>query len=60
MLPDGAVQFYLRDPGGNLVEIDTPDVGGLSASVAASLRALADEVPRRPASAGATLYRSTR
>jgi lactoylglutathione lyase len=60
VLPDGAVQFYLRDPGGNLVEIDTPDVSALSASVAASLGALADEVPQRPASVGATLYRSTR
>ena len=25
-LPDGCVQMYLRDPGGNLVEIDWPDV----------------------------------
>ena len=32
-LPDGAVQMYLRDPAGNLVEIDWPDVGTLDRSV---------------------------
>ena len=25
-LPDGSVQMYLRDPAGNLVELDWPDV----------------------------------
>ena len=28
-LPDGCVQMYLRDPAGNLIEIDWPDVGTL-------------------------------
>jgi catechol 2,3-dioxygenase-like lactoylglutathione lyase family enzyme len=28
-LPDGSVQFYIRDPGGNLVELDWPDVATL-------------------------------
>lgn len=25
-MPDGAVQMYFRDPGGNLVEVDHPDI----------------------------------
>ena len=32
-LPDGAVQMYLRDPAGNLVEINWPDVTTLDRSV---------------------------
>ncbi len=32
-LPDGAVQMYLRDPAGNLVEINWPDVATLDRSV---------------------------
>ena len=32
-LPDGAVQMYLRDPAGNLVEVNWPDVTTLDRSV---------------------------
>ena len=32
-LPDGAAQMYLRDPGGNLVEIDCPDAATLDSAV---------------------------
>lgn len=32
-LPDGAVQLYLRDPAGNLVEVNWPDVTVLDRSV---------------------------
>jgi len=32
-LPDGAVQMYLRDPAGNLVEVNWPDVSTLDRSV---------------------------
>ena len=28
-LPDGAVQMYLRDPAGNLIEVNWPDVSAL-------------------------------
>ena len=28
-LSDGAVQMYIRDPAGNLVELDWPDVNNL-------------------------------
>ena len=32
-LPDGAVQMYVRDPAGNMVEINWPDVATLDRSV---------------------------
>jgi lactoylglutathione lyase len=32
-LPDGSVQMYLRDPSGNLVEVNWPDAGALDRSV---------------------------
>ena len=32
-LPDGAVQLYIRDPSGNMVEINHPDVTTLDRSV---------------------------
>jgi lactoylglutathione lyase len=32
-MPDGAVQMYFRDPGGNLVEVDHPDVSKLDRSL---------------------------
>ena len=32
-LPDGAVQLYLRDPAGNMVEVNWPDVEKLDRSV---------------------------
>ena len=31
-LPDGGAQMYLRDPGGNLIELDTPDASGSTAT----------------------------
>lgn len=32
-LPDGAVQMYLRDPAGNMVEVNQPDASALDRSV---------------------------
>ena len=32
-LPDGAVQLYIRDPAGNMVEINWPDVSTIDRSV---------------------------
>jgi lactoylglutathione lyase len=32
-MPDGAVQMYFRDPSGNLIEIDHPDVSQLDRSL---------------------------
>jgi catechol 2,3-dioxygenase-like lactoylglutathione lyase family enzyme len=55
-LPDGSVQMYLRDPAGNLVEVDWPDVTTLDRSLFPELKRLADTVEQTPESAGATLY----
>jgi YD repeat-containing protein len=57
-LPDGSVQMYLRDPAGNLVEVDWPDVSTLDRSVVTDLKRLEDDVPQQPESRGATLYLS--
>jgi catechol 2,3-dioxygenase-like lactoylglutathione lyase family enzyme len=42
-LPGGAAQMYLRDPGGNLVEIDWPDIGTLDPELIAEMRPLPRE-----------------
>jgi lactoylglutathione lyase len=49
-LPDGAVQLYVRDPAGNMVEVNWPDVSTLDRSVIGDIEkvAVGDE--------GATLY----
>jgi len=55
-LPDGSVQMYIRDPVGNLVEVDWPDASTLDRSVVGEIARLEDEVPQVGAAAGATLY----
>jgi lactoylglutathione lyase len=57
-LPDGSVQMYLRDPAGNLVEVDWPDASTLDRSVVTNLGRLADERPQTGDAARATLYHS--
>ena len=57
-LPDGTVQVYLRDPGGNLVELDWPDVDTLDQSVFGEIPKLADAVPQTEEGMRATLYPS--
>ena len=52
----GWVQMYIRDPAGNLVEIDWPDVTTLDRSVVTDVRSLDDDVRQTGESAGATLY----
>ena len=59
-LPDGAVQMYIRDPAGNLVEIDWPDASTLDRSVVTEIRRLADERPQRGDAARATLYHAAK
>ena len=54
--PTGWVQMYIRDPAGNLVEIDWPDVATLDPDVAAEIPRLDDQVPQTGEAAGATLY----
>lgn len=53
-LPDGAVQFYVRDPAGNLVEVDWPDVSTLDPDLIEDLRTLPR--PQTGEHAAATLY----
>ena len=55
-LPDGAVQLYLRDPGGNLIEVDWPDVTALDRARLPEIKKLSDKLPQRGESAGATLF----
>ena len=52
----GWVQMYIRDPAGNLVEIDWPDVSTLDRSVVTDIRKLDDDVPQTGESVAATLY----
>jgi catechol 2,3-dioxygenase-like lactoylglutathione lyase family enzyme len=55
-LPDGSVQMYVRDPAGNLVELDWPDVTTLDRSVFPEIKKLADDVEQTPEGLRSTLY----
>lgn len=55
-LPDGSVQMYLRDPAGNLVELDWPDVSTLDRTVVTEIARLADERPQSAEALRARLY----
>lgn len=56
--PVGWVQMYLRDPAGNLVEIDWPDVESLDPATRADITSLESAVPQDSDGAIATLYHS--
>lgn len=53
-LPDGAAQLYLRDPGGNLIEIDQPNADALDPELIAEIRPLPR--PQTGDAATATLW----
>jgi lactoylglutathione lyase len=55
-LPDGSVQMYIRDPAGNLVEIDWPDVSTLDHSVITDIQKLSDAVEQSEEARQASLY----
>lgn len=56
-LPDGAVQLYFRDPAGNLVEVDHPDVTTLDRSLFGDrLVRLADLEPQSAENLRASLW----
>lgn len=55
-MPDGSVQLYVRDPGGNLVEVDWPDADSLDRSRMPELRRLADRFPQTGENLDATLF----
>ena len=54
--PAGWVQMYIRDPAGNLVEIDWPDVATLDPAIAANVVDIEDQVPQVGDQRIATLY----
>jgi catechol 2,3-dioxygenase-like lactoylglutathione lyase family enzyme len=55
-LPDGAVLMYLRDPAGNLLEIDWPDSNTLDPRIREEVIPLARTVPQSADALTATLY----
>ena len=55
-LNDGSVQMYLRDPAGNLVEVNWPDVTTLDRSVVPAIRRLDEERPQSARARAARLY----
>ena len=56
VLIDGAVQMYLRDPAGNLVEVNWPDASTLDRSVVTAMTSIADERPQSDEAMRASLY----
>jgi catechol 2,3-dioxygenase-like lactoylglutathione lyase family enzyme len=55
-LPGDCAQLYLRDPGGNLVEVDAPRASSLPADVRTEMKRLADVHPQDPENLRATLF----
>jgi lactoylglutathione lyase len=55
-LPSGQVQLYFRDPAGNLIELNWPDVSTLDRSRYPELRRLAEHIPQTPESERAVLF----
>jgi catechol 2,3-dioxygenase-like lactoylglutathione lyase family enzyme len=55
-LPDGSVQMYLRDPAGNLIEIDWPAVNSLDLDRLPEITKLADTVEQSSETMQARLY----
>jgi lactoylglutathione lyase len=54
--PAGWVQLYVRDPAGNLVEVDWPDADSLSADIREQIVPLESMAPQEGEAAVATLY----
>jgi catechol 2,3-dioxygenase-like lactoylglutathione lyase family enzyme len=55
-LPSGQVQLYIRDPGGNLVEINCADAEALSEETRSELARLRDRFPQDADNSRARLY----
>jgi len=55
-LMDGTVQMYLRDPAGNLVEVDWPDASTLDPAILAEMVPLESMAHQEGDAAVATLY----
>jgi len=55
-LLDGTVQMYLRDPAGNLVEVNWPDASTIDRSIVTNISHIEDERPQTGRAREATLY----
>ncbi len=55
-LPDGGVQLYVRDPAGNLVELDHRDASTIPRDRVPEYARLADRLPQHGDAARATLF----
>ena len=55
-LPGDVAQLYLRDPAGNLVEVDAPDASHLAETTRREMRALADDFRQNEENMQATLF----
>src|SRR6185437_14382583 len=55
-LPDGCVQMYLRDPAGNLIEIDWPDVSTLDRARIPEMKLLTEFAEQDQEGLVASLY----
>lgn len=55
-LPDGSVQMYIRDPAGNLVEVNYPDVEDIDRSVVTEIIDRNELIPQTGDAARAVLY----
>ncbi len=55
-LPGDMVQTYLRDPSGNVIEIDTPGASRLPEALRSQLRRLEDVQPQSAENLSARLY----
>ena len=55
-LPEGAVQLYLTDPAGNLVEVNYPRVDELDHSIVSNIVPRAEQIPQDGEAAEARLY----
>ncbi|MFC6724463.1 VOC family protein [Halobium palmae] len=56
VLPSGAVQLYIRDPAGNMVEVNAPDADTLDATVVTNLIERTDVDPPGPGEEPAPIY----
>jgi catechol 2,3-dioxygenase-like lactoylglutathione lyase family enzyme len=58
-LPSGQVQLYIRDPGGNLVEVNCPDARKVSDEVRGEMVRLEDRQPQDESNRRGVLYLRT-
>lgn len=58
-LPNGIVQMYLRDPGGNLIEVNCRDASALPDELKADMLKLREKHPQNEENMKSTLFMTT-